>query len=146
LKKIILQYKDIEYLVTESKLGKISICVNETKLNKENGEYERIASNWFECVLSGKILEQHQTKITIIRRGAVLIFEKLIILILSIILVSVGTYNIFLANYRNTTIETLEKEKYEYCKVIAKLEWYAPDSVKYPYRNIIEFAKLQDYK
>lgn len=56
--------RDIEYIGTESKLGKFSICVNETKLNKESGEYEKIASNWFECVMSGKILEQHQTKIT----------------------------------------------------------------------------------
>lgn len=46
----------------------------------------------------------------------------------------------------NSQIETLEKEKFEYCEVIAKLEWYAPDSVKYPYRNIIDFAKLQEFK
>jgi single-stranded DNA-binding protein len=56
--------KDIEYLGTESKIGKFSICVNETKLNKDSGEWEKISSNWFECVLSGKILQQHQTKIT----------------------------------------------------------------------------------
>ena len=43
--------KDIEYVGTESKLGKFSICVNDTKLNKESGEYEKIASNWFELML-----------------------------------------------------------------------------------------------
>lgn len=69
--------KDIEYLGTESKIGKFSICVNETKLNKESGEYERIASNWFECVLSGKILEQHQTKIT--KGNLIAIIGKLVI-------------------------------------------------------------------
>ena len=69
--------KDIEYLGTESKIGKFSICVNETKLNKETGEWERIASNWFECVLSGKILQQHQTKIT---KGALIgVIGKLVI-------------------------------------------------------------------
>ena len=69
--------RDIEYLGTESKIGKFSICVNETKLNKETGEYEKIASNWFECVLSGKILEQHQTKIT--KGNLIAIIGKLVI-------------------------------------------------------------------
>jgi len=69
--------KDIEYLGTEIKIGKFSICVNETKLNKETGEWERIASNWFECVLSGKILEQHQMKIT--KGNLIAVIGKLII-------------------------------------------------------------------
>lgn len=69
--------RDIEYVGTESKLGKFSICVNETKLNKESGEYEKIASNWFECVMSGKILEQHQTKIT--KGNLIAVVGKLVI-------------------------------------------------------------------
>jgi single-stranded DNA-binding protein len=69
--------RDIEYIGVESKLGKFSICVNETKLNKESGEYEKISSNWFECVMSGKILEQHQMKIT--KGNLIAVVGKLVI-------------------------------------------------------------------
>jgi len=46
--------------------------------------------------------------------------------------------------YRNNQlIKTLEKDKLEYCRVINDLEWYAPDSIKYQHRFVIDFAKLQ---
>ena len=61
------------------------------------------------------------------------------------IYLSISIFKMFEDKINNNTINQLEKEKFEYCEVIAKLEWYAPDSVKYKYKHIIEFAKLQEF-
>ena len=65
-------------------------------------------------------------------------------------MILVAQFNFWLGYYiahkeQEELINQLEKEKFEYCEVIAKLEWYAPDSVKYKYKHIIEFAKLQEF-
>lgn len=51
----------------------------------------------------------------------------------------VPAWNVNRENY----INQLEKQKNEYCEVIADLSKYAPDSVKAKHQHIIEFAKLQ---